>query len=280
MKQKKESVQSGDALNKYISNAGVCSRRQAVEYIKTGKVSVNGVVVTEPGYRVQPGDAVECNYEPVINKAKKVYILVNKPSDHISTVSDERGRRTVIDLVGEQLNERLYPIGRLDRGTTGLLILTNDGQLTQKLSHPRYEVQKLYVAVLDKLLNLDDLKSIAAGIELSDGRIQVDDIKYVPEKHKNHVEVLIHSGKNRIVKRIFEHFGYKVIKLDRVCYAGLTKRGLPVGKWRVLAPQEVVQLKAHGSVCPSTCPPKLSRSEVHKPLKRRSRVGFTSPSKK
>lgn len=285
MKYKKEKVQSegassGDALNKYISNAGVCSRRQAVEYIKTGKVSVNGVVVTEPGYRVQPGDAVECNYERVVNKTKKVYILVNKPGDHVSTVSDEHGRRTVMDLVGEQINERLYPIGRLDRGTTGLIILTNDGELTQKLSHPSYGVQKLYVAVLDKLLALDDLKKIASSLELSDGKVQVDDIKYVPGKHKNHVEVLLHSGKNRIVRRIFEHFGYKVIKLDRVCYAGLTKQGLPVGKWRILTSQEVEQLKAHGSASPSTSLPKRPQREGRKPFERRSRVGLKIQDKK
>lgn len=248
MKQRKKSVQTGDVLNKYIANAGVCSRRQAVEYIKMGKVRVNGSIVTEPGYRVQPNDAVECNYEAVSHKIKRVYILVNKPTDHVTTVDDERGRRTVMDLVGEQINERLYPIGRLDRGTTGLLILTNDGQLTQQLSHPRYEVEKVYHAVLDKPLNIEDLKSIHAGIELNDGHIKVDAIQYVPEKRKNYVQVQLHSGKNRIVRRIFEHFGYKVVKLDRVCYAGLTKRGLPLGKWRVLTAQEVEQLKHLGSV--------------------------------
>ncbi len=254
MKKKKESASTGDTsnlLNKYISRAGLCSRRQAVEHIKSGRVRVNGIVVLKPYYKVQPGDTVDCNNNLVMSTVvKKVYILVNKPSDHITTVSDEHGRRTIMDLVGEQVHERLYPVGRLDRDTTGLLLLTNDGQLTQKLSHPRHEVQKIYQVELDALLKIDDLCSIRDGIELKDGKIQVDAIGYVPEKRKNHVQVQLHSGKNRIVRRLFEHFGYKVLKLDRVCYAGLTKRGLPVGKWRVLTAQEVQQLTALGSVEP------------------------------
>lgn len=250
MKNKKEQSVSGIfpiLLNKYLSHAGVCSRRQAVEQIKAGQIKVNDVVVREPWYNVHKGDRVLYK-EKVVSPGKRIYILLNKPIDCVTTLSDQQGRRTVMNLVEDAVKDRVYPVGRLDRMTTGLLLITNDGQLTQDLAHPRNEVKKLYSIVLDRPLSHEDYQIIRGGIRLKDGVTNVDSIYYVPGKRKNHVKVQLHSGKNRIVRRIFEHFGYNVLKLDRVNYAGLAKSGLPVGRWRFLTQQEVRDLKTAGVV--------------------------------
>lgn len=248
MKNKLQPLQktSSILLNKYLSNAGACSRRQAAEYIKAGKVKVNGVVIKEPWYSVSPSDSVELNDQFVVAD-KKIYILLNKPKDYVTTVSDPSGRRTVIDLIQAATTKRIYPVGRLDRATTGLLLLTNDGQLTQKLAHPKNEVKKVYVVLLDRPFKFQDLQTLHSGIHLKDGIVNVDRAAYVADK-KNQIRVQLHSGKNRIVRRMFEHFGYQVIKLDRINYAGLTKRGLPVGKWRLLTSNEIQSLKNCGQV--------------------------------
>ncbi len=229
-------------LNKYLAHAGIASRREADELIKNGMVSVNGKVVTEMGYKVQPGDEVRFGGEIVIPE-KKVYILLNKPKNYITTTKDERNRKTVMDLVKDASKYRLYPVGRLDRKTTGLLLLTNDGELTKKLLHPKHKVQKLYHVVLDRNLKQQDLQKIREGLKLDDGMIYVDDISYIQGAPHSEVGVLLHSGRNRIVRRIFEHLGYDVKKLDRVMFAGLTKKGLERGKWRHLTKQEVNNLK-------------------------------------
>jgi 23S rRNA pseudouridine2605 synthase len=231
-------------LNKYISNSGVCSRRKADEYIKEGLVKVNGQEVYEMGYKVKPGDVVHFKGERVVSEAK-YYVLLNKPKDFITTTSDELGRKTVLQLVKNAApNARLYPVGRLDRNTTGLLLLTNDGDLAQKLSHPSSNVIKVYQAELNKPITKDDLEKIRQGIMLEDGLAEVDevDITY-PQVDAHFVGVAIHIGKNRIVRRIFEHLGYDVVKLDRVSYAGLTKKDLPRGKWRFLTEKELILLK-------------------------------------
>ncbi len=233
-------------LNKYIAQAGICSRRKAVELIKQGVVTVNGQKVTEPGYQVKSADIVRVRGKKVARQ-KLMYILMNKPKDYVTTVSDERGRRTVIDLLSGQIKERVYPVGRLDRSTTGLLLLTNDGELAEKLAHPRYEVKKVYHVLLDKPLVYADMQKIKAGVRLSDGLVRVDMISYAPGKYKNHLRVTLHSGKYRIVRRMFEHFDYDVIQLDRVRYAGLTKKGLRVGMWRYLTAYEIRTVKQEGS---------------------------------
>ena len=229
-------------LNKFISNAGVCSRREADKLIEAGEISVNGKVITELGYKVLKGDTVKHNNK-VLKREKMVYVLLNKPKDFITTTDDPQDRRTVMDLVAKATNERIYPIGRLDRNTTGLLLLTNDGNLSEKLSHPRNRVSKLYYVELDKNLTQGDLNKIAFGLELEDGLVKPDDVSYVQGSSKREVGIQIHSGKNRIVRRIFEHLGYDVIKLDRVVYANLTKKDLPRGHWRYLEEREIIQLK-------------------------------------
>jgi len=250
MKNKKESIPEKTflmPLNKYLSYAGICSRRKAVEYIQQGLVKVNGEVVKVPQRRVAEDDRITFKNKPVVPD-KKIYILLNKPKDYVTTLSDQKGRKTVVDLVKGATKKRVYPVGRLDRATTGLLLLTNDGQLTQKLAHPKYEVKKTYKVVLNRPLKIDDLKAIHSGIKLKDGVAKVDRIHYVTGKRKNHVTLELHSGKNRIVRRIFEHFGYGVVKLDRVNYAGLTKRGIKLGAWRLLTKQEIDALKKTGHV--------------------------------
>ena len=229
-------------LNKYIANSGICSRREADKYIKAGLVKVNGNVVTELGIKVTMDDDVRYNDERIRNE-KKVYILLNKPKDYITSLSDEQNRKTVIDLIGNACKERIYPVGRLDRNTTGLLLLTNDGELTKKLTHPKYEKKKIYMAVLNKNLKSSDMKQIHDGIELEDGFIKPDAISYANSENKKEIGVEIHSGRNRIVRRIFEYFDYKVEKLDRVYFAGLTKKQLPRGKWRFLTEKEINMLK-------------------------------------
>ena len=225
-------------LNKFLANAGVCSRREADEFITAGVVSVNGEVVTELGTKIKRSDVVKFHDEPV-SIERKVYVLLNKPKDTVTTSDDPQERRTVMDLVKGACNERIYPVGRLDRNTTGVLLLTNDGDLASKLTHPKYLKKKIYHVYLDKNLTKADMDQIAAGIQLEDGEIHADAISYSDEVKRDQVGIEIHSGKNRIVRRIFESLGYKVVKLDRVFFAGLTKKGLRRGEWRYLTEQEV-----------------------------------------
>jgi len=230
-------------LNRYIANSGVCSRRKADELIEAGVVTVNGEVVTELGTKVDPSkDEVRYNGER-LKREKMVYVLLNKPKDYITTTDDPQERRTVMQLVAKASKERIYPVGRLDRNTTGLLLLTNDGNLAEKLSHPRNNVVKLYNVELDKNLTQGDLNKITFGLELEDGLIKPDAVSYVQGGSKREIGIQIHSGKNRIVRRIFEHLGYDVIRLDRVVYANLTKKDLPRGRWRYLEEKEIIQLK-------------------------------------
>ncbi|MBO6012686.1 MAG: RNA-binding S4 domain-containing protein [Bacteroidales bacterium] len=229
-------------LNKYLANAGICSRREADEYIQNGSVKVNGEVVTELGTKVTRKDVILFNDQPV-SLERKVYVLLNKPKDTVTTSDDPQGRQTVMDLVRNASQERIYPVGRLDRNTTGVLLLTNDGDLASKLTHPKYVKKKIYHVWLDKDVAEEDMAKIAAGIELEDGPIHADAIAYANEEDKNQVGIEIHSGKNRIVRRIFESLGYRVTKLDRVYFAGLTKKNLPRGRWRHLTQQEVNMLK-------------------------------------
>ena len=238
--------ESGDDklwLNKYISRSGVCSRRKAVDHIKAGEVTVNGVVVTNPAYEVQPGEEVQLNGKPLKMEEKKVYVLLNKPKNMVTTLNDELGRPTVMDIVSKRVEERVFPVGRLDRNTTGLLLLTNDGVLADKLSHPSYNVKKVYHVVLDKELKFDHLEQIRQGINLDDGPVKVDGIDYVAGSEKTEIGVEIHIGRNRIVRRIFEHFGYQVLRLDRVYYAGLTKKDLKRGWCRYLTEKEIIMLR-------------------------------------
>jgi 23S rRNA pseudouridine2605 synthase len=230
-------------LNRYIANAGICSRRKADELIAAGVVAVNGVVISELGHKVDPRkDKISYNGE-TLKREKNVYVLLNKPKDYITTTEDPQERRTVMHLVEKASRERIYPIGRLDRNTTGLLLMTNDGDLADKLSHPRNNIVKLYQVELSKSLTQGDLNKIAFGVELEDGLIKPDSVSYVSGGTKKEIGIQIHSGKNRIVRRIFEHLGYEVVKLDRVVYANLSKKDLPRGRWRYLEEHEVIQLK-------------------------------------
>jgi 23S rRNA pseudouridine2605 synthase len=229
-------------LNKFLSNAGVCSRREADVLIQTGVVSVNGQIVTELGYKINKGDVVQYDGE-TINAEKKRYVLLNKPKGFITTMDDPRGRKTVMSLVSKACRERIYPVGRLDRETTGLLLFTNDGDMAKKLTHPRYQSSKLYHVELHKPVAMEDFEKLLKGVDLEDGRTQVDKISYVEGKSSKEVGVELHSGKNRIVRRLFEALGYTVVKLDRVQFAGLTKKDLPRGMFRHLTEQEVAFLK-------------------------------------
>jgi len=230
-------------LNQYIAHAGVCSRREADKLIPTGVVKVNGKVVTELGFKVMPGDKVQLE-DQTLRAEKKQYVVLNKPKGYITTTDDPQERQTVLDLVKDACRERIYPVGRLDRNTTGVLLLTNDGEMATRLTHPRHRVKKVYHVNLDKNLTKADLKAIAEGITLDDGPVRVDAIAWVGdgEDHKE-VGVELHSGRNRIVRRIFEPLGYDVIKLDRVMFAGITKKDVPRGKWRHLTQAEVNILK-------------------------------------
>lgn len=228
-------------LNKFLSNAGICSRREADVLIQTGVVSVNGKVVLEMGYKVKPGDKVTYDGE-TISAEKKRYVLLNKPKDFITTMDDPWGRKTVMSLVVKACKERVYPVGRLDRETTGLLLFTNDGDMAKKLTHPRYKCGKIYHVELNKPVDRNDLKRMIQGIELSDGITKFDKAEYVKENTRE-VGVELHSGKNRIVRRMFESMGYEVVKLDRVLFAGLTKKDLPRGHFRHLTDKEVAFLK-------------------------------------
>lgn len=229
-------------LNKYIANSGVCSRREADEYIKTGAVTINDEVVTDMGVKVQPNDVVRFNGER-LNPEQKVYLLLNKPKDFVTTLEDKHADKTVMDLIKGACSERVYPVGRLDKNTTGVLLLTNDGDLAKRLTHPKYNKKKIYHVHLDTNFIKNDFEKLINGVELEDGFIKADDLQYVDAADKKQVGIEIHSGKNRIVRRIFEHLGYKVKKLDRVYFAGLTKFNLPRGKWRFLSEKEIKMLK-------------------------------------
>lgn len=229
-------------LNKFLANAGICSRREADEFITAGVVSVNGEIVTELGTKVKRSDEVKFHDQPV-NIERKVYVLLNKPKDCVTTSDDPQERKTVMDFVKGACKERIYPVGRLDRNTTGVLLLTNDGDLASKLTHPKFLKKKIYHVYCDKNVTKADLDQIVQGITLDDGEIHADAISYASDTDKSQVGIEIHSGKNRIVRRIFESLGYRVIKLDRVYFAGLTKKGLRRGDWRYLTEQEVAMLR-------------------------------------
>ena len=229
-------------LNKFLANAGICSRREADEFIQAGVVTVNGEVVTELGTKILRTDQVKFHDQPVTIE-KKVYVLLNKPKDYVTTSDDPQQRKTVMDLVKNACPERIYPVGRLDRNTTGVLLLTNDGDLASKLTHPKYLKKKIYHVYLDKNVTAHDLQQISDGIQLEDGEIKADDVQYASPTDKKQVGIEIHSGKNRIVRRIFEALGYRVQKLDRVQFAGLTKKNLKRGDWRYLTEEEVDRLR-------------------------------------
>jgi 23S rRNA pseudouridine2605 synthase len=242
---RKQPVQKTDEfirLNKFIANSGVCSRRQADELITSGQIKVNGEVVRELGIKIKRNDKVE--YKGKILKGEKnVYIVMNKPKDFITTIKDPKGRKTVMDLFGDAVKERIYPVGRLDRNTTGVLLFTNDGDLTKKLTHPEKKIPKVYLVTLNKQISKNDILKIAEGIELDDGFISADAIYYFSQQRKDKVVVEIHSGRNRIVRRIFEYLDYEVKNLDRIEFAGITKKDLKRGQWRYLAEKEVGFLK-------------------------------------
>ena len=229
-------------LNKFLANAGVCSRREADEYIQAGVITVNGEVVTELGTKVLRTDEIKFHDQPV-SLEKKVYVLLNKPKDYVTTSDDPQQRKTVMDLVKNCCKERIYPVGRLDRNTTGVLLLTNDGDMASKLTHPKFLKKKIYHVYLDKNVTAHDIQQIRDGITLEDGDIKADACEYADPVDKKQVGIEIHSGKNRIVRRIFEHLGYKVTKLDRVQFAGLTKKNLRRGDWRYLTEEEVDRLR-------------------------------------
>jgi len=229
-------------LNKYIAVSGVCSRREADQLISAGLISVNGKTITELGTKVKPDDDVRYNGERLRNE-RKVYLLLNKPKDYVTTTDDPKERRTVMLLIKNACNERIYPVGRLDRNTTGVLLFTNDGEMAKKLTHPGHNKKKIYHVFLEKNLSAADMKKLANGINLDDGFIQPDAISYVNSENRREVGLEIHSGRNRIVRRMFESLGYRVSKLDRVYFAGLTKKNLPRGKWRFLTEKEINRLK-------------------------------------
>lgn len=236
-------------LNQFIAHSGMCSRRKADELIKSGKIKINGEVIVSMGVVVNENDVVTCDDKELVPE-KKVYVLLNKPKGYITSTADDMERQTVIDLIIPQIRKatkndtlRIYPVGRLDRNTTGLLLITNDGELTQALSHPSFEVAKVYFATLDRPLDVDDYDKIAEGLELEDGKVTVDEVAYADPLERTKIGLALHSGRNRIVRRIFEHLGYDVVKLDRVMYASLTKKDLPRGKWRFLTEKEIIRLR-------------------------------------
>ncbi len=230
-------------LNKYIAHSGVAARREAADIVRQGKVKVNNVVITEPGHKVAAGDDIKINGKKIHLAKNLVYILINKPKDYITTTDDPQGRKTVLDLVRKATQERVYPVGRLDRNTSGVLLLTNDGDLSQKLTHPSNEIRKVYHVTLNKPLEKKDFEQILKGVKLEDGLASVDVLAYADIKDKTQIGVEIHSGRNRIVRRLFEALGYDVRNLDRVIFAGLTKKNVERGKWRFLSEKEVRDLK-------------------------------------
>lgn len=230
-----------NSLSKFLAQSGVASRRKVVELIEQGHIKVNNKVIKEPGYKLSVEDVVTYN-DKLVRSEEKIYVLLNKPTGYITSVSDEKGRKTVMDILKKNFKQRLYPVGRLDYDTSGLLIITNDGHLAQQLAHPRYNMSKTYAVTLDRWLAYEHLARIKVGLQLHDGLIEVDAVSYMPPQAHNHIKVTLHSGRNRIVRRIFEHLGYTVKKLDRVGYAGLTKKDLRVGNWRYLTDQEIENL--------------------------------------
>ena len=233
-------------LNKFIAYAGISGRREAAELVKQGIVKVNGVIVTEPGHKVSIKDEVKLNGKKIFPVKNRVYILLNKPKDYITTTDDPHNRKTVLDLIRRATDERVYPVGRLDRNTSGVLLLTNDGELAQKLTHPSNEIRKVYAVTLNKPLEKKDFEQILKGLMLEDGPATVDVLAYADAKDKRQLGIELHSGKNRIVRRIFEHLGYDVKNLDRVIFAGLTKKNIERGKWRFLTEKEIRDLKYFG----------------------------------
>ncbi|MEY3324129.1 MAG: hypothetical protein RL316_1465 [Bacteroidota bacterium] len=230
-------------LNKFIAYGGVAARREAAELVKKGIVKVNGVVITEPGHKVLPTDVVTVNGKKITRQRELIYILLNKPKDYITTTDDPQKRKTVLDIIGKATRERIYPVGRLDRNTTGVLLLTNDGELAQQLTHPSNQIKKVYQVTLDKPLEKADFEQILKGVVLEDGPAPVDVLAYTDPRDKRNVGIEIHNGRNRIVRRIFEHVGYDVKNLDRVLFAGLTKKNVDRGKWRYLNEKEIRTLK-------------------------------------
>lgn len=230
-------------LNKYIAHAGICSRRKAAELVKDGKIKVNGTTEINPAVEITSEDKVEYQGKIIKPVSKLVYLLLNKPKNVITSMQDERGRKTVWDIIASKVNTKLFPVGRLDRNTTGLILMTNDGDLAYNLSHPKTKVKKIYQVVLDKPLTEDDIKAIKKGITLEDGKTDVDEISYIQELPPTHIGIQLHSGKNRIIRRIFEHLKYEVVTLDRVYFAGLTKKDLPRGWSRPLTKKEIIMLK-------------------------------------
>jgi 23S rRNA pseudouridine2605 synthase len=233
-------------LNKFIAHSGICGRREAAEMVKQNLVKVNNVLITEPGHKVSIKDEVRVNGKKIFLAKNLVYILLNKPKDYITTTEDPQGRKTVLELIGRATNERVYPVGRLDRNTSGVLLFTNDGELAQKLTHPSNEIKKVYHVTLNKPLDIKDYDQILKGVVLEDGLAKVDALAYADAKDKTQIGVEIHSGRNRIVRRIFEHLKYDVKNLDRVIFAGLTKKNIERGKWRFLNEKEVRDLKHFG----------------------------------
>jgi len=233
-------------LNKFIAHAGIAARREAAEMVKKGLVKVNNEIITEPGHKVSSKDDIRVNGKKVFLSKNLVYILLNKPKDYITTTNDPQERKTVLDIIGNATRERVYPVGRLDRNTSGVLLLTNDGELAQKLTHPSNEVKKVYAVTLNKPLEKKDFDQILKGVQLEDGMASVDALAYADVKDKTQVGIEIHSGRNRIVRRIFEHLKYDVKNLDRVIFAGLTKKNIERGKWRFLSEKEVRDLKHFG----------------------------------
>jgi 23S rRNA pseudouridine2605 synthase len=230
-------------LNKYIAHSGICSRRDAVDLIKGNKVKVNGELITEPGHKISTKDSVTVAGKKIHPVKDLIYILLNKPKDYLTTTDDPQQRKTVLQLIEKATTERVYPVGRLDRNTSGVLLLTNDGELAQKLTHPSNEIKKLYAVTLDKPLSKNHFDEILKGVPLEDGMANVDSLAYTDNADKTQIGVEIHSGRNRIVRRIFEHYGYDIKNLDRVIFAGLTKKNVPRGKWRYLSEKEVRDLK-------------------------------------
>ena len=229
-------------LNRYIANAGLCSRREADTFIATGCVTINGKIISEMGHQVLPGEQVSFNGK-IISAEKKVYVLLNKPKGYVTTLEDPHADKTVMELIANACKERIYPVGRLDKSTTGLLLFTNDGEMTKRLTHPKYNRKKIYHVFLDQKISRNHLQEIIDGVTLEDGFVAADSVSFVNEEDKKQVGIEIHSGKNKIVRRIFEHLGYKVDKLDRVYFCGLTKKDLPRGRWRFLTEEEVNILK-------------------------------------
>jgi len=241
---RKAVTESGTRLNKYLAHAGIASRREADQLIASGLVKVNDEIITEMGFKVQDGDAVKFN-DSLIKAEKKVYLALNKPKGFITTSNDPKERKTVMQLIARACKERVYPVGRLDRQTTGILLFTNDGAMAKKLTHPSHGARKIYNVTLDKNLDLKHFHAIQEGIELEDGPIKADEISFVEGKSRNHIGIVLHSGKNRIVRRIFGHFDYEVVHLDRVIFAGISKKGLNRGEWRKLTEKEISFLNMH-----------------------------------